>query len=53
MAAHQRYGILSAFGKRRLLGELHELTGYLSNSVLRLLNRLKPPAALEPMEKKR
>lgn len=51
-AARQRYGGLSAVGKRRLLDELQELTGYHRKSLLRLLNRPVPPAAPEPMEQK-
>jgi hypothetical protein len=33
-----------------LLDELQELTGYHRKSLLRLLNRPEPPAALEPLE---
>ena len=39
---------LSAIGKRRLLDELQELTGYHRKSLLRLLNRPEPMAAAEP-----
>ena len=38
-AARQRYGGLSAAGKRRLLDELEAITGYHRKSLLRLLNR--------------
>jgi len=43
----RRYGALSAAGKRRLLDELQELTGYHSKSLLRLLNRPEPPTAAQ------
>ena len=46
-AARRRYGGLSAAGKRRLLDELQELTGYHRKSLLRLLNRPEPPTAAE------
>jgi len=46
-AAHRRYGGLSAAGKRRLLDELQELTGYHRKSLLRLLNRPEPPTAAQ------
>ena len=39
---------LSAIGKRWLLDELQELTGYHRKSLLRLLNRPEPMAAVEP-----
>ncbi|MDM7954721.1 MAG: transposase [Cyanobium sp. CZS 25K] len=42
-AARQRYGGLSAAGKRRLLDELQQLTGYHRKSLLRSLNRQEPP----------
>jgi len=45
-AARQRYGGLSAAGKRRLLDELQGITGYHRKSLLRLLNRKGPAAAL-------
>lgn len=45
-AARQRYGGLSAVGKRRLLDELQGITGYHRKSLLRLLNRKAPTAAL-------
>ena len=38
-AARQRYGGLSAAGKRRLLDELEAITGYHRKSLLRLLHR--------------
>jgi hypothetical protein len=38
-AARQRYGGLSAVGKRRLLNELEAITGYHRKSLLRLLHR--------------
>ena len=41
-AARRRYVGLSAAGKRRLLDELQELTGYHRKSLLRLLNRPDP-----------
>lgn len=44
-AARQRYGGLSAAGKRRLLDELQGITGYHRKSLLRLLNRKAPAAA--------
>ncbi|MFO0017906.1 MAG: transposase [Synechococcaceae cyanobacterium] len=47
-AARRRYVGLSAIGKRRLLDELQELTGYHRKSLLRLLNRPEPMAAAEP-----
>ena len=47
-AARRRYGVLSAIGKRRLLDELQELTGYHRKSLLRLLNRPEPMASAEP-----
>ncbi|MFM9101187.1 MAG: transposase, partial [Cyanobium sp.] len=47
-AARRRYGALSAAGKRRLLDELQELTGYHRKSLLRLLNRPEPPTAAQP-----
>ena len=43
--ARQRYGGLSAAGKRRLLDELQGITGYHRKSLLRLLNRKAPAAA--------
>ena len=46
-AARRRYGGLSAAGKRRLLDDLQELTGYHRKSLLRLLNRPDPAAPLE------
>ncbi|MFM7515032.1 MAG: transposase, partial [Cyanobium sp.] len=46
-AARRRYGGLSAAGKRRLLDELQELTGYHRKSLLRLLNRPDPPTAAQ------
>lgn len=46
-AARRRYGGLSSAGKRRLLDELQELTGYHRKSLLRLLNRPDPPTAAE------
>jgi hypothetical protein len=46
-AARRRYGGLSAAGKRRLLDELQELTGYHRKSLLRLLNRPEPPTAAQ------
>lgn len=45
-AARQRYGGLGAAGKRRLLDELQGITGYHRKSLLRLLNRKGPAAAL-------
>jgi hypothetical protein len=42
-AARQRYGGLSAAGKRRLLDELELLTGYHRKSLLRLPNRHPSP----------
>ncbi len=47
-AARRRYGGLSAAGKRRLLDELQELTGYHRKSLLRLLNRPDPLPPSEP-----
>ena len=47
-AARRRYRELSAIGKRRLLDELQELTGYHRKSLLRLLNRPEPMASAEP-----
>lgn len=47
-AARKRYVGLSVIGKRRLLDELQELTGYHRKSLLRLLNRPEPMAAAEP-----
>ncbi|MFM9100214.1 MAG: hypothetical protein ACKOPS_02290, partial [Cyanobium sp.] len=47
-AARRRYRGLSAIGKRRLLDELQELTGYHRKSLLRLLNRPEPMASAEP-----
>ncbi|QNI71228.1 hypothetical protein [Cyanobium sp. NS01] len=44
-ASRQRYGGLSAAGKRRLLDELEGITGYHRKSLLRLLNRKVPAAA--------
>ena len=44
-AARQRYGGLSAAGKRRILDELQGITGYHRKSLLRLLNRKGPAAA--------
>ena len=41
-AARRRYRELSGTGKRRLLDELQELTGYHRKSLLRLLNRPEP-----------
>lgn len=38
-AAHQRYGGLSAAGKKALVDELVVITGYHRKSVLRALNR--------------
>jgi len=38
-AAHQRYGGLSAAGKKSLVDELVVITGYHRKSVLRALNR--------------
>ena len=46
-AARRRYGVLSAAGKRRLIDELQELTGYHRKSLLRLLNRPEPPTAAQ------
>jgi len=46
-ASRRRYGGLSAAGKRRLLDELQELTGYHRKSLLRLLNRPEPPTAAQ------
>jgi len=46
-AARKRYVGLSAIGKRRLLDELQDLTGYHRKSLLRLLNRPVPMAAAE------
>ena len=48
-AARRRYMGLSAIGKRRLLDELQELTGYHRKSLLRLLNRSEPMASAEPV----
>lgn len=45
-AARQRYGGLSAAGKRRLLDELQGITGYHRKSLLRLLNRKVSAAAV-------
>ena len=45
--ARRRYGGLSSAGKRRLLDELQELTGYHRKSLLRLLNR---PDSVPPSE---
>jgi hypothetical protein len=45
-AARQRYGRLSASGKRKLLDELELLTGYHRKSLLRLLNQ-RPSAEPE------
>lgn len=45
-AARQRYGGLSAAGKRRILDELQGITGYHRKSLLRLLNRKGPAAAV-------
>ncbi len=39
-AAHQRYGGLSAAGKKALVDELVVITGYHRKSVLRALNRI-------------
>ena len=47
-AARRRYGGLSAAGKRRLLDELQELTGYHRKTLLRLLNRPDPAPPSEP-----
>jgi len=47
-AARRRYRGLSAIGKRRLLDELQELTGYHRKTLLRLLNQPEPMAAAEP-----
>ena len=47
-AARRRYRGLSVIGKRRLLDELQELTGYHRKSLLRLLNRPEPVAVAEP-----
>jgi hypothetical protein len=44
-AARQRYGGLSAPGKRGLLDELQGITGYHRKSLLRLLKRQAPAAA--------
>ena len=44
-AARQRYGGLSAPGKRGLLDELQGITGYHRKSMLRLLKRQAPAAA--------
>ena len=49
-AARRRYGGLSAAGKRRLLDELQELTGYHRKSLLRLLNRPDSVPLSEPGE---
>lgn len=43
-AAHQRYGGLSASGKKALVDELVVITGYHRKSVLRALNRKTIPA---------
>jgi hypothetical protein len=43
-AAHQRYGGLSAAGKKALVDELMVITGYHRKSVLRALNRTPIPA---------
>ena len=45
-AARQRYGGLSAAGKCRILDELQGITGYHRKSLLRLLNRKGPAAAV-------
>jgi hypothetical protein len=45
-AARLRYGGLSAAGKRRILDELQGITGYHRKSLLRLLNRKGPAAAV-------
>jgi hypothetical protein len=42
-AARQRYGGLSAAGKRRLLDELQQFTWYHRKSLFRSLNRQEPP----------
>jgi hypothetical protein len=47
-AARRRYRGLSVIGKRRLLDELQELTGYHRKSLLRLLNLPEPVAVAEP-----
>jgi hypothetical protein len=47
-AARRRYKGLSVIGKRRLLDELQELTGYHRKFTLRLLNRPEPVAVAEP-----
>ena len=47
-AARRRYRGLSANGKRRLLDELQELTGYHRKSLLRSLNRPEPMISAEP-----
>ena len=47
-AARRRYRGLSVIGKRRLLDELQELTGYHRKSLLRLLNRPETVAVAEP-----
>ena len=47
-AARRRYRGLSVIGKRPLLDELQELTGYHRKSLLRLLNRPEPVAVAEP-----
>ena len=47
-AARRRYRGLSVIGKRRLLDELQELTGFHRKSLLRLLNRPEPVAVAEP-----
>jgi len=46
-AARRHYRGLSVIGKRRLLDELQELTGYHRKSLLRLLNRPEPVAVAE------
>jgi hypothetical protein len=46
-AARRRCRGLSVIGKRRLLDELQELTGYHRKSLLRLLNRPEPVAVAE------
>ena len=47
-AARRRYGGLSSAGKRRLLDEMQELTGYHRKSLLRLLNRPDSVPLSEP-----
>ena len=49
-AARRRYRELSGTGKRRLLDELEELTGYHRKSLLRRLNKADPPATAVPLD---